>query len=429
MPDPFDVLRAPLTPVTPDPTFAAQLRARVERALSEPKGPIMTVATAPAPVPTATLFALAPYLAVSDARRAIDWYVNVFSARLQEEPIVMPDNRIGHAELAISGAVLMLADEFPEISVTAPRPGEGVPVSLRLEVADLDAMTERAASAGATIERPPTDNPYGRGATIVDPFGHRWLLATVPTPAAARYPNGTRHGDVGYISFEVPDLSDAMDFFGDVLGWRFSPGSADQGRQVEEVAPMTGLWGGQPRGLPVISWRVDDIAGAVERVRAAGGTATDPEQTPYGFNANCVDDQGSRFYLFQPTPEQAAAEADVSDAQRAALASQPGDLVYLTLEVQDSAKARAFYEAVLGWRFTPGPFEDGWSVEGILPMTGMSGGHEQATNVPIYSVPDAREAVERVRAAGGTSTEPKAVPYGISADCTDSHGTRFYILQ
>jgi len=31
----------------------------------------------------------------------------------------------------------------------------------------------------------------------------------------------------------------------------------------------------------------------------AGGTATDPEQMPYGITSDCVDDQGFSFYLGQ----------------------------------------------------------------------------------------------------------------------------------
>jgi predicted enzyme related to lactoylglutathione lyase len=46
-------------------------------------------------------------------------------------------------------------------------------------------------------------------------------------------------------------------------------------------------------------YRVDDIHAAVERVRAEGGSATDPERQPYGLSSTCVDDQGTRFYLGQ----------------------------------------------------------------------------------------------------------------------------------
>lgn len=44
---------------------------------------------------------------------------------------------------------------------------------------------------------------------------------------------------------------------------------------------------------------VDDITAAVARVRAAGGTAADPERQPYGISAHCTGDQGTPFYLGQ----------------------------------------------------------------------------------------------------------------------------------
>ncbi len=62
---------------------------------------------------------------------------------------------------------------------------------------------------------------------------------------------------------------------------------------------MSGIGGGADQPLTKPMWLVDDIRSAVERVRAAGGTATEPEQQPYGVTSECVDDQGSEFYLGQ----------------------------------------------------------------------------------------------------------------------------------
>jgi uncharacterized glyoxalase superfamily protein PhnB len=116
-----------------------------------------------------------PYLAVGDARRAIDWYVDVFGARLARDPIVMPDGRVGHAELIVFGHTVYLADAHPEIGVTAPRPGEAA-VSLMLPVDDADEVRARAVAAGANGDRPPHDAYGRRNAWIIDPFGHRWGL-------------------------------------------------------------------------------------------------------------------------------------------------------------------------------------------------------------------------------------------------------------
>jgi predicted enzyme related to lactoylglutathione lyase len=63
------------------------------------------------------------------------------------------------------------------------------------------------------------------------------------------------------------------------------------------VTPKVGLAGGAHEPTVVPMYRVDDIRSAVGRVRAQGGTATDPERQPYGVSSSCRDDQGTRFYL------------------------------------------------------------------------------------------------------------------------------------
>ncbi len=70
--------------------------------------------------------AITPYLAVAGARDAIDWYIEAFSAIVTREPVIMPDGRVGHAELEIGGALIMLSDEHPDRrECPSPRPGLG----------------------------------------------------------------------------------------------------------------------------------------------------------------------------------------------------------------------------------------------------------------------------------------------------------------
>jgi uncharacterized glyoxalase superfamily protein PhnB len=186
MTDPLDALREPIRPVHPEPGFAAQLREHLERLLlatgPESEESSVTISDAPATstdVAALPLHALTPYLAVPDATAALDFYVDVFGAVRRGEPIVMPDGRIGHAEIALGDSVVMLAEEFPEMGLRAPAPG-AVSVSLRLEVADPDAVVARAVARGARLERPVTDSPYGRGGVVVDPAGHRWMISRGP---------------------------------------------------------------------------------------------------------------------------------------------------------------------------------------------------------------------------------------------------------
>jgi PhnB protein len=125
-----------------------------------------------------TNHALTPYLAIREAARAIEYYQKVFGAT-QVMRLEAPDGQIGHAEIEIEGSRIMLSDEFPEMNVRSPLALGGSPVSLHLYVADVDAVYSRAVAAGAKAERPPVDEFYGdRAGSLIDPFGHRWFLAT-----------------------------------------------------------------------------------------------------------------------------------------------------------------------------------------------------------------------------------------------------------
>ncbi len=429
MADPLDVLRGPDGPGDPDPQFAAGLRARLERALAAPEGVDVsstaleiepTTATAQPSLPPLTN-ALTPYLTVADGRGAIAWYAEVFGALVAEPPYEMPDGRIGHAELRLGGARLYLADEFPDLNLGAP--GGVTSVTLHLAVADVDAVVTAARAAGAAVEREPADYPYGRNGVVRDPFGHRWLLDQ------ARAPSGFAEGegDAGYLSLWVRDLDRAEAFYAHVLGWTFAERSpfartvsGSMSRAVVALdAPNAEFWP-DPRPGAFISRAVADIDAAVARVRAAGGRASDPQDTPYGRSADCVDDQGLPFSLHERGP---------GEPRPAVNGERHGDVAYVTVLTPDSARFRAFSEAVFGWTFSSGRVADGWNVDGPAPMTGVAGGQAHPELVPMYRVDDLAAAVQRVREAGGTATDPEPQPYGQWSQCTDDQGLPFHLGQ
>lgn len=224
---------------------------------------------------------------------------------------------------------------------------------------------------------------------------------------------------VTYASLWLPDVEAAERFYGAVLGWTIQPGGAPQGRHVEGVEPVLGLWGGQEHRTTLLCFAVDHVAAALERVRAAGGRAGEIRSEPYGLIADCEDDQGMAFSLAE-TPHVAGAPGG---------APAPGSLAYLVLGVRDTTRARAFFGDVLGWSFSPGRVPDGWEIEGIRPHAGMHGGNEEPTVVPMFAVVDVVAAVERVRGAGGTASDPESMPYGITSECTDDQGFAFYLGQ
>ena len=122
--------------------------------------------------------ALSPHLVCSGAAAAIDFYKTAFGA---EELMRLPgpDGRLMHGCVRINGATVMLVDEMKEWGALSPRSLNGTPVTIHLNVDNVDAFTARAVAAGATVVMPIEDMFWGdRYGVIEDPFGHRWSIAT-----------------------------------------------------------------------------------------------------------------------------------------------------------------------------------------------------------------------------------------------------------
>ncbi len=119
---------------------------------------------------------ISPYLLIDGAAEAIEFYKEAFGA---EETVRMPtpDGKLQHAEIRIGDSTIMLADTPPDKS--SPKKLGDTPVMLHLYVPDVDAVFAQAVKAGATVERPVSDQFYGdRNGDLIDPFGHRWGIST-----------------------------------------------------------------------------------------------------------------------------------------------------------------------------------------------------------------------------------------------------------
>jgi PhnB protein len=125
---------------------------------------------------TARIDDVVPYLIVADAPAALSFYVTGLGA-VEDHRLLMPDGKVGHAELRFGVRRVYVADEFPSEGQVAPQPGVRSPVGLVLHVDDVDGAVQRARAAGATIDRDVVDEVFGaRSAWLSDPFGHRWNL-------------------------------------------------------------------------------------------------------------------------------------------------------------------------------------------------------------------------------------------------------------
>lgn len=119
-----------------------------------------------------------PYLNVKDGNRAIEFYKKAFGA---SETIRIPrqDGKLGHGELRIGEALIMLRDEIPEMNFLSPQSIGGTPVQILIYVNDVDALVKQAEAAGAKVITPATEQFHGdRMVVLEDPFGHSWFFAT-----------------------------------------------------------------------------------------------------------------------------------------------------------------------------------------------------------------------------------------------------------
>ena len=119
-----------------------------------------------------------PYLIVRGGADAIEFYKKAFGA-VELFRFPSPDGKIGHAEIKVGDSPIMLADEYPDMGYNGPQSIGGSPVSLMIYIDDVDTVFNQAVGAGATVKEPLQDKFYGdRIGTVIDPFGHRWHLAT-----------------------------------------------------------------------------------------------------------------------------------------------------------------------------------------------------------------------------------------------------------
>jgi PhnB protein len=132
------------------------------------------------PVPE-HLHTVTPRLVVSDGKAAIDFYVRAFGATEIGQPFLEPGGRVIQAEVRIGDSVVMItaAGADSEAPVRAPAGSSG-PVTAIMATywEDVDAVWERALTAGAEVIFPLEDQFYGeRGGRIRDPFGQQWMLS------------------------------------------------------------------------------------------------------------------------------------------------------------------------------------------------------------------------------------------------------------
>lgn len=129
------------------------------------------------PIPDG-MHTVTPHLICAGASDAIEFYKKAFGAT-ENRRLPMPNGKIMHASIQIGDSTIFLVDEMPECGAFGPKALKGSPVTIHLYVNDVDAFAARAVAAGAKMTMPVADMFWGdRYGQLVDPFGHRWSVAT-----------------------------------------------------------------------------------------------------------------------------------------------------------------------------------------------------------------------------------------------------------
>ncbi|WP_329924674.1 VOC family protein [Streptomyces sp. SP17BM10] len=233
-----------------------------------------------------------------------------------------------------------------------------------------------------------------------------------------------------WVSLLTDDLAGARAFYGDLLGWSYSPGPAQLGDYVRaelDGEPVAGLGVSSAIGFPV-QWTtyfaVDSADSAAQLVRECGGTvAVGPVQAERaGRMAIAADVSGAVFGLWQGE-EHVGREAG----------PEPGGPAWAELLTSDAEGAAAFYGTVLGRAFRPGGEESALLVDG-RPVAGIRHGAELRGHPPRwrihFAVRDTALAVRRATELGGrVLVEPHDTARGRAARLADPQGGRFSVLE
>ncbi|HEX7294427.1 MAG TPA: VOC family protein [Pyrinomonadaceae bacterium] len=287
--------------------------------------------SSPVMKPEPAMPSLRVYLCFNDAAGAMEFYKDAFGAE-EIMRLAEPSGKIGHAEMKIGEAVIMMSDEYPEYGALSPLTIGGSPMKLHLSVPDVDSFVANAVRFGANVVRPVEDQFYGdRSGHIADPFGYTWVIAThqrdVPADELQRqFDEFNRRGETKetspgskpshkregfntitpYLTVEQP--AELLEFtrkaflateFGRTTG---SAGGMHAETKIGDSMLMIGGGVGLQQRPTAIHLYVPDVDDAYRRAIEAGATSLmEPADQPYGERSGAVvDPTGNRWYIATP---------------------------------------------------------------------------------------------------------------------------------
>jgi PhnB protein len=393
-----------------------------------------------------------PYLSVGNAAAALEFYKKAFGAT-EITRLMQPDGRVGHAQIDIEGARIMLADEFPEFGFKSPESLGGSPVHIHLDVKDVDALAQRAVAAGATIVRPVEDQFYGaRSGQFRDPFGFIWTISTPKetlsneqlqrrldemsrTEAAALPKTYIREGFHSITPYlVVPRVAQLIEFLKGAFGaeelFRVSrPGTEfimhaelKIGDSIVEMADANEQFPPTPATLIL---RVADVDATFRRATEAGATVLQPvADHDYGVrSATVLDASGNKWSISRPN----AGDVIFKDLLTITPHFNPLRAPSMIEFLEKAFGAEEVYRAQ-----SPDGVVHHAQVrigDSVISMGEAHGPYQPAPATLHLYVPDADALYDRALRAGASSIQPVAEqPYGDrSGGVKDPFGNRWFI--
>jgi PhnB protein len=432
---------------------SASFKARLKSELGGKKH-MSTVAEPVAAVRTTA----APRMAFRDPAKAIDFYKRALGAK--EKFRFQVGDSIPHAELMIGDSPIDITGEWPEGGRFSAETLGNSPISLSVEVPDVDAFTEHAVAAGMKLVREPKDQFYGhRDATLLDPFGYSWGIYTVKEEMSAeemhRRMKSMMHGpEGGDVSKKQTSVSPVPPGFRMVTPYLVAEDGlallefTKQGLGAEEImravmptgvhaevriGDTTLMMGG---GLPgkkftsslhshALHVYVEDADAVTKRAVAAGATLIDePRDQEYGERSSTIRDKAGNFWYI--------ATAQGRDFKPKGLFNVNPYLHPRRAEPVIHFLKRAFgAEEVAKYASPDGVVHHAVVKVGdsVLEMGEAHGKYEPMEAMFYLYVPDMEGLYRRALAAGATSfQEPTDQPYGDrNAGVKDAFGNKWYI--
>lgn len=407
---------------------------------------------------TATRISAAPRLAFRDPAKAIEFYQRTLGAKENFRFQIGDD--IPHAELMIGESPIDITGEWPEGNRFSAETLGNSPISISIQVPDVDAFVKHAVAEGMTMVREPRDQFYGhRDATVADPFGYTWAVFTVKEEMSVdemhRRMKGMMHGPEGGETSKEPkgvqpvprgfrmvtpylvaeDGIGLLEFTKQAFGAEelmravMPTGVHAEVRMGDTTLMMGGGLAGkkfpgslQPNALHIY---VEDVDAVTKKAVAAGATLVDePRDQEYGERSSTLKDKaGNMWYVATAKGESHVPKGlfSVNPYLHPRRAEPLIGFLKRAFEAQEVAKYASPDGVVHHAVVKIG--------DSVLEMGEAHGKYEPMEAMFYLYVPDMDAVYRQALAAGATSfQEPTDQPYGDrNAGVKDAFGNKWYI--